>query len=683
MGTAERNPLLTDWAGIDALPPFAAVKPHHFAPAIQRLSRQQLARIDQIAFSASEPTFENTVVALDSAGGHLERVQALFEILSLTVGTDEIRGVATTVSALLANHAQQVFSHQRFFERLNELYKNRHTLRLSDDELRLLERIHLDYIRHGVSLSPDASTRFAAISEKLAQIAVLLKQNLVDSTEAFALELVDQDDLTGLPAFVLDAARSADTQDGRPCYIFTLRHTSVTVFLAYSSRRDLREKIWRAWTARCTEAPFDNRLLMREMIALRIELAQLLGFRTFADYALADRMARTPKEAQALLSHIWEPAKALCRAELADLRALAMEIGEPANIEPWDWRYFAEKVKARKFSIDTAFVSRHFELESVIRAAFDCAHRLFGLTFHERHDVELYHSDARLWDVKRDGRLIGRFIGDYFSRDEKASGAWESEFRMQCNGQETLLPVVINSASFSRGAGSTIYLGIDDVRTIFHEFGHALHVLLSNVRFTRLSGTRVARDFVELPSHILENWALNTQLLARHALHAETGEPIPRDVVEQLQAAGVFNEGFELVRYVSCALVDMELHSLENADDLDIEQFEANLLERLGAPREAGMNMRLPHFRHVFSGDAYAAGYYGYLWAQILEADAFEAFGEAGDTFDPVVAARLHDCIFSTGNARDPAEAFHAFRGRAPDPMALIRKRGIAGLLEV
>ncbi|RKP48373.1 M3 family metallopeptidase [Trinickia fusca] len=678
MTRPEPNPLLTDWREAGQFPPFAVIRPHHFAPAVAQLASERLARIDAIASNPEPATFANTVAAFEATSGHLERIDALFEILRLTVGTDELWAVEAEVCALLAQYHAKALSHRSYFERLDSLYQSRHQQGLAADELRLLERIHLDFVRNGVALRQDDADRFAAIKERLAQLCVTFSQNLVASTDAFKLELTTADELKGLPDFVRDAARIEKSKETSARYVFTLKYSSVVSFLTYSSRRDLRERIWRAWSARCTEPAFDNRPVIREIVALRLDLAKLLGYRSYADYALSDRMAGTPQAARALLDSLWAPAKALCQTELADLRAIAADLGESTDIEPWDWRYLTERLKARKFNIDAAFVSRHFELESVIRAVFDCAHRLFGLSFRERNDVVLYHPDVRLWDVEQQGRIIGYFVADYYARDRKNSGAWESEFRMRCDGHDPMLPIVINSASLQGRAGAPTQLGIDDVDTLFHEFGHALHSLLSNVRFSRLSGTRVARDFVEFPSHLFENWVLDPELLALHAKHADTGAPIPDELIASLRAARVFNEGFELVRYLASALIDIELHSLPDATGLDIEAFQSKQFASFGMVREADVNHRLSHFRHIFSGDGYAAGYYVYLWAQVLEADAFEAFMEIDDPFDPQVAKRLHDCLLSIGNARDPDLAFRDFRGRAPDPMALARKRGVA-----
>jgi peptidyl-dipeptidase Dcp len=677
----EENPLLLDWQEADQFPPFASVKPHHFPPAVEQLANAHMARIDDIAKCCDEASFENTVVAFGEAGGHLERVAAIFKMLCMTVATAELRAVELSVCVLLARHRSHVLTHKAFFQRLGSLYERRETMGLAEDELRLLERIRLDYVRAGIALSAQDGARLSALKERLAELDVMFNRNLTASTDAFRLELSAEDDLQGLPEWVRNAARLTGSGTQVPTYVFTLHDPCVVAFLTFSARRDLRENIWRAWTSRCRGQDFDNRGIAHEMATLRLALARLLGHKSYADFALEDRMAATPDAVLSLLREFWPRAKLLCARELEDLRALAVELGEPATIEPWDWRYLSQLSRGRRFEVDTSQIGQYFELESVIKSSFSCANLLFGLTFLERFDVVLHHPEARLWDVHRNGKLIGYFIGDYSARENKQPIAWQAELRVQSSGRSPQLPVVVNSASISSNPATQTLLTPGGVRIVFHEFGHALHALLSEVRFSWLSGTRVARDFAEFPSQLFENWALHPEVLKRHALHIVTGEPIGSEMVVQLRTSLKVDEGFELVRYLASALVDIELHSLRDTERLDIEAFETDVLRCLGAPREADVSMHLSQFRHIFSEDAYAAGYYGYLWAQTLEADAFSAFEEAGDPFDAYVARRLYRDVLSVGNARDPGEAFRRFRQRAPDPEALARKRGLVHLV--
>lgn len=527
-------------------------------------------------------------------------------------------------------------------------------------------------------MSEADGTRLVVIKEQLAELGVLFQRNLMSATDAFKLILTDESELIGLPEFVRSTARRETADAVSASYVFTLIHASATSFLTYSSRRDLRETLWRAWIGRARDGAFDNREIASEMVQLRQELAHLLGYKSYAAYVLEDRMAGSPENALSLLNKVWAPAKALCGSELAELRTLAAELGEPTDIEPWDWRYLSAKLRDRRFNLDMASVSQYLELEALIGAAFDCANRLFGLSFHERHDIPLHHSDARVWEIRRDGCTSGYFVGDYFARERKQPGAWESEFRLQSGGDTPTLPIAINSVSAVRDHAGRALLDIDQATTVFHEFGHALHSLLSDVRFYQQSGTRVARDFVELPSHLFENWIWQPEVLARHARHVETGEPLPPEVLAQISASRIFNEGFELVRYLAPALIDIALHSVEDVRSIDIEAFETEQLAALGAIPQADMNMHLWNFRHIFSESGYAAGYYGYLWAQVLESDVFEAFEEAGDPFDVQTAQRLTACLLSRGNSVEPGAAFRNFRSRGPDIGPLARRRGFA-----
>jgi peptidyl-dipeptidase Dcp len=538
----EENPLLLDWREAEQFPPFASVKPHHFLPAVEQLANAHMARNDAIASCSDEVSFENTITAFGEASGHLERVAALFKILCMKVATAELRSLESSVSLLLARHRSRVLTHKAYFRRLDDLYQRRRAMGFAEDELRLLERIRLDYVRAGSALGAADGARLVTLKERLAELDVMFNRNLMASTDALRLELSAENELEGLPEWVCNAARSTCSGTHPPKYVFTLHDASVVAFLTFSARRDLREKIWRAWTSRCSGLDFDNREIAREMVTLRLTLARLLGYKSYADFALEDRMAATPDAARSLLREFWGPAKLLCARELEDLRALAIELGEPAMIEPWDWRYLSQVLRDRRFEVDASQVGQYFELESVVRAAFSCANRLFGLTFHERFDVALHHPEARLWDVQRDGKTIGYFIADYSARENKQPIAWQAELRVQSSGRFPQLPVVVNSASISGNPSTPTLLSLSGVRIVFHEFGHALHALLSDVRFSWLWGTRVARDFAEFPSQLFENWALQPKVLAQHARHLVTGEPIGSEMVKQLRTSLKLNE---------------------------------------------------------------------------------------------------------------------------------------------
>jgi len=459
--------------------------------------------------------------------------------------------------------------------------------------------------------------------------------------------------------------------------VITMSRSLLMPFLTYSTRRDLRAQVWHANQARGTHAERDNRPVAREILALRVEQARLLGYENFADYALADRMAGKPESVYALLEQVWEPAKQSCAAELAQLVEAARALGEPETVEPWDWRYLAEKVRATRFNVDDAQVKPYFSLDAMIAAMFDCAGRLFGLSFEERRDVPLYHADVRLWNVRRHGELIGFFMGDNYARASKRGGAWMHIYRGQSRNGGTSLPIVVNNNNFAKSSDGRTLLGFDDVRTLFHEFGHGLHGLLSDVTYDRLSGTNVPQDYVELPSQLFEHWAKVPEVLERHARHVDTGAPIPAELLDKIRAAETFNQGYETVRYTASALVDLALHQRADVDGVDIAAFEAEQLAQLGVPSQTGMNHHLSHFRHIFSGASYAAGYYVYMWAEVLEAEAFQAFEEAGSAFDPVLADKLYRYVYSAGDKHEQGAAFRVFRGRDPQAGPMLEKRGL------
>jgi len=588
-----------------------------------------------------------------------------------------LQAVEMEMAGRLADHHSAISLHPGFFERLNLVYQARQELELNEEQRRLLERLHLDFVRAGAMLQGQARERYAVITSRLAQLTTQFSQNILADEAEYRLVLKDADDLAGLPEFVLSAARSAAVERDLEGHVITLSRSLITPFLTYSKRRDLRQAIWSARVARGTHPERDNRPVAREILALRVEQAALLGYKNFADYALADRMAGQPAAVYALLEQVWEPAKQSLAAERVALVEVARELGEPEAIEGWDWLYLAEKVRAARFNLDVAEVKPYFSLEAMVAAMFDCAQRLFGLSFTERHDVPLYHADARLWDVKRHGRAIGYFIGDNFARASKRGGAWMHNYRGQGEADGKMLPIVVNNNNFAKSSDGRTLLSFDDVRTLFHEFGHGLHGLLSEVTYQRISGTNVPQDYVELPSQLFENWAKVQEVLERHARHIDTGAVIPAALLDKIRAAETFNQGYETVRYTASALVDLALHQRDDADGVDIAEFEAAECARLGVPAEAGMNHYLSHFGHIFSGDSYAAGYYVYMWAEVLEAEAFEAFEETGNAFDPVLAEKLHRYIYSAGDKREQRAAFRAFRGRDPQAGPMLQKRGL------
>jgi peptidyl-dipeptidase Dcp len=672
------NPFASEWTTPFGLPPFEAIRLEHFRPGFDTALAEQRAEVDRIAAETTAPTFENTVAALERSGRLLKRVSSVFFNLAGSNTDEALQAVEREIVPLLAKHRSAIFMNGSLFVRVDALHAKRNELDLTDEQKRVLDRYHTIFVRSGARLSPEAKARLAAITERLATLGTQFAQNVLADEKAFTLVLDGEKDLVGLPPFLRDAAAEAAEERGLPGkHVITLARSSIEPFLQFSSRRDLREQAFRAWASRGeTGGATDNRAIIAEMVALRAERAKLLGFGTFADFKLADTMAKTPEAVLALLNEVWTPAVARALAERDDLQALAQERGDNIEIEPWDWRYYAEQVRKARHDLDEATIKPYFQLDRVIEAAFDTAHRLFGLHFREAPDTPRYHPDIRVWEVLGPvGASVGVFIGDYFARPSKRSGAWMSAFRSQEKLNGDIRPIIVNVMNFSKGQPPL--LSFDDARTLFHEFGHALHGLLSDVTYPLLAGTSVSSDFVELPSQLYEHWLSQPDILRRYATHYETGTPIPEDLLDRLMGARNFNQGFATVEYLASAFVDIDLHRLSLAEELDVPAFERKSLEAIGMPREIVMRHRTPHFTHVFSGDGYSAGYYSYLWSEVLDADAFNAFEDAGDVFDRETARKLKDFIYAAGNLRDPAEAYTAFRGRLPTPEALLVKRGL------
>jgi peptidyl-dipeptidase Dcp len=558
------------------------------------------------------------------------------------------------------------------------LHRDSEKLGLAPDQLRLLQRYHLRFVRNGAMLDPAQKARMQQITERLASLHTLFGQNVLHDEDEWRLVLAEGD-LEGLPDFARAAAAEAARErglDGK--YAITLARASIEPFLTFSARRDLRRAAYQAWIAR-GEHPgaHDNRPLIREILALRAEQARLLGYKTYAAYRLDDTMAKTFEAAENLLRQVWAPAVHKAAQERADLGEAAFSDGLNESIAPWDWRYYAEKVRQARYEIDEAEVKPYFVLDNIVAAAFDTAGRLFGITFAERRDCPVYHPDVRAYEVRDEGgRPIGVFLHDNFARPGKRSGAWMSSYRTQETLDGEVLPIVVNNNNFSKG--DPTLLSFDDARTLFHEFGHGLHGLLSRVRYPSQAGTAVRRDFVEFPSQIFEHWIAAPEVLRRYARHYRTGEPLPEALLQRLLAARNFNQGFATVEYTACALLDLDLHARVDAGDIDIAAFEREFLKQIGMPAEIALRHRPAHFQHLFAGGGYAAGYYAYLWAEVLDADGFAAFAEAGDPFDPALAARLKT-IYSAGDTADPMELYRALRGRDPAIQPLLAQRGLAG----
>jgi peptidyl-dipeptidase Dcp len=680
------NPFAAIWKTPFGLPPFAAIKPEHIFPAFEAALAKNRSEIAAIVADPAAPSFANTIEALERAGKALSRVGGVFYNLSGADTNDALQAIDRDLSPLTSRHWSAIMMDPDLFARVDAVHARRDQLGLDAEQMRLLERTHRGFIRSGAQLGPEQKKRLAAINERLSGLGIRFGQNVLKDESSYALIVEDKAEggagLAGLPAFLIAAMARAATDRGHPGkHAVTLSRSIIEPFLTFSTRRDLREEAFIAWSRRGENGgETDNRAIVAEMVKLRAEKARLLGFATFAHFKLDDSMAKTPENVRDLLELVWKPAKARAAREAADLAALAQAEGENSAIRPWDWRHYAEKVRQQTYALDEAVLKPYLQLDRIIQAAFDVAGKLFGLTFEARPELKAYHPDVRIWEVReKSGRHIGLFLGDYFARASKRSGAWMSAYRSQRNFEGEVRPIIVNVCNFAKPAeGKPALLSIDDARTLFHEFGHALHGLLSDVRYGSLAGTSVSRDFVELPSQLYEHWFLTREVMQEYCLHAETGEAIPDVLIDKIKRAQTFNQGFATVEYTSSALVDLAFHSLENAEEIDPLAFEAAELKRLGMPAEIIMRHRTPHFTHVFSGDGYSAGYYSYLWSEVMDADAFNAFLEAGDVFAPEIAAKLKRFIYSAGDTRDAAEAYELFRGRLPTPDALLEKRGLS-----
>ena len=680
------NPLLQTWDTPHGLPPFDRIRPEHFEPAFAAAMAEHRREVDAIAAHPAEPDFDNTVAAFDRSGRLLSRIEGVFYNLTASETSEPLQAVQRAVAAPLAAHGNAIYMHGGLFRRIDALHERRASTDWSAEQKRLLERVHLDFVRAGARLQGDAQRRYGEVMEELARQTTRFAQNVLHDEAHWQLPLRGEADLAGLPAFVRAAAAQAASDRGADAsHVITLSRSLIVPFLTFSERRDLREQAWRAWVGRGEHAgEHDNRPVAREILRLRNEQARLHGYASYADYALTDTMAGTQHAVKGLLDEVWPRALDAVERERRLLREVMVDAGAGAQIiEDWDWRYWAEKVRVARYALDDAALKPYFRLENMVEAAFDCAQRLFGLRFTHRADLPVYHPDVKAYEVRdAGGALVGIFLQDNFARPSKRSGAWMSSLRWQnrnAPGGHAELPVILNNNNFAKGSPEQpTLLSSDDVRTLFHEFGHGLHGLLSSVTYERLSGTQVLRDFVELPSQIFEHWGENPAVLARHARHWQTGEPLPAEQIERLRRARQFNQGYETVRYCASALVDMAVHALPDAEPpQDLCAFERAELQRLGLPHGVGMNHRLVHFQHLFSGSGYAAGYYVYLWAEVLDADGYDAFVEAGDPFDPRVAQALHRFIYASGNTLAPGQAFEAFRGRAPRVLPMLRQRGL------
>jgi peptidyl-dipeptidase Dcp len=674
------NPLLAPWTGpYGGVPAFDKVEVSQFQPALEAAMDEALVEIEKIATQADEPTFANTIAALEASGRTLDRVGTIYGVWSSTMNSPEFQVVEREMAPKLAAFSDQITQNEKLFARIAKVYEARESSDLTPEQQRLVWLQYTNFVRSGAQLDADAKQRMSEINQKLAGLYTSFSQNVLADEEGYLLELDKEDDLVGLPDSLRSAAAAAATSrelEGKWAILNT--RSSMEPFLKYSDRRDLREKVWRTYFSRGDNGDDkDNNEIISKILKLRVERANLLGYETHGHWRLENSMAKNPERAMKLLEAVWKPAVARVHEEVADMQAIADEEKAGIKIEPWDYRYYAEKVRTAKYDLDANQVKPYLQLEKLREGMFFVAGELFGFQFEPVTDVTVYHPDVRVWEVKNpEGAHVGLWYFDPYARPGKRSGAWMNAYRSQERFAGEITTIVSNNSNFVKGApGAPILISWTDAETLFHEFGHALHGLSSNVTYPTLAGTAVARDYVEFPSQLLEHWLSTPEVLNRFALHHETGKAIPAELVEKIERASTFNQGFATVEYLASALIDQKLH-LAGDVTIDPDAFERETLAALELPKEIVMRHRTPHFQHVFAGDGYSSGYYSYLWADTLTADAAEAFTEAGGFYDKEVARRLVKHVFSVGNTIDPADGYRAFRGSDAGIAPLMRKRG-------
>jgi peptidyl-dipeptidase Dcp len=675
----ETNPFFVEWTTPFATPPFPAIKDAHFMPAFEEGMARQKKEVDAVASSAEPPTFANTVEALERTGELLTRVGNVFYALTDNNTNETLQKIEGEVAPLLAQHGDDIILNDKLFQRVKTVWEGRGELVLNAEQARLLEKTYKAFVRNGAALEGEKKAELRKINEELAVLTVKSGENVLKEDNNFMLVLETQEDLAGLPQDVVaSAAETAQIKglDGK--WVFTLHKPSCIPFFQYSARRDLREKLFRAFIRRGdNNNEYDNKTILSKIAALRVKRAQLLGYRTHADYVLEENMAKTPASVYQFLDRLWSPALTMAKTEAGELQALIDKEGEGFRLEPWDWWYCAEKLKKAKYELDDEALRPYFELTAVRRGAFDVAGKLWGIRFEPRADIPVYHPDVEVFEVKEaDGRHIGILYTDYFPRPSKRGGAWSGAIREQSvrDGRK-VTPIIFNVGNFTKPtAEKPSLITFEEARTLFHELGHALNDLLSDVTYESLSGTNVSRDFVELGSQIMENWAGDPEVIKTYAKHYQTGEPIPQELVDRIKRADLFNQGFATVEYLAACYLDMDWHTLAEPVEQDAIAFENASMKKIGLIPEIIVRYRSPYFQHIFSG-GYSAGYYSYIWCEVLDADAFQAFKETS-LFDRATAQRFREDIYAKGGSEDPLALYVRFRGREPEVEPLLRRKG-------
>lgn len=678
--TADPQILLAPWTGAyGGVPRFEGVTAASLRAGLHEGMRLTRAEIAAIVDDPAPPTFDNTIAALERSGRELGRVAAVFGIYRSTMADQAIKELEEEMAPVLSAFSDEIIQNTRLFARISEVHAARHQRGLDAEQLRLVEVLYQRYARHGAALAEAGKARLAEINARLASLYTRFSQNLLADEEEQMLVLERQDELAGLPDSVVAGAREAAVAKGRSgAWVIANTRSAMEPFLTFSRRRDLRERAFRLWMSRGElDGAHDNRPIITEVLRLREEKARLLGHPSHAHWMISDNMAKTPEAAMALLEKVWPAAVAQVQVDVAEMQALAQADESGLRLEPWDYRYYAERLRQAKYALDQNEIKAYLQLDQICAAMMWAAEQLYGLTFTKLADVPVVHPDVTVYQVTRQGQHVGLWYFDPYARDGKISGAWMSEYRTQERFAQQQTPIVSNNSNFVRGDGAVL-ISWDDAQTMFHEMGHALHGLLSDVRYPTLAGTNVKRDFVELPSQLNEHWLRTPELLARFARHYQTGAPMPAELVAKIDRARHANEGFRTVEYLLAAIYDLAIHTAPAAGGIDPIAFEREFMQKLGAPSQIVMRHRPPAFAHIFSSDDYSAGYYAYLWADTLTADAAEAFAEAGSFYHEDTARRLRELVMSVGNTVDPEAAYRAFRGRGADSEALMRDRGFA-----
>lgn len=679
--TTEENPLLVPWTGPHGgVPPFDKVEAELIDPALQRSMELYRLDIKRIAESDESPTFSNTIEALELAGREFDQVSRVFEVFASTMNGPEIKELEREWSPKFSAVYDETIQNQALFERISRIYQEREGLALDSEESRLLWLTYNRFVKSGAELSAFEKKKLAQLNSRLATLYTEFGQSLLADEETQRVVFESLEELAGVPESMIEIAKAEAEELGfSDKWVVRNTRSSAEPFLTYGEDRESRKRVWQMWVSRGDGGgETDNNAVVSEILKLRARRARMLGFSTHAHWQLSDAMAKTPEAAMDLMMKVWRPAVARVAEEVVDMQEVAAARGEDTDIEPWDYRFYAEKVRQKKYDLDESQIKPYLQLDKLLQAQFWVALELFGLDFQEVSGLPVYHDDVRVFEVKNDkSEHVGYWYFDPYARDGKRSGAWMSEYRTQEAISQSVTPIVSNNSNYIKGKpGEPVLISWDDAETMFHEFGHALHGLLSRVRFPTLAGTNVARDFVEFPSQLTEHWLSTPEVLNRFAVHFETGEPMPGELIEKIERAATFNQGYTTVEFLASALVDMKLH-LSQEEEIDPREFERQALTELGMPSSIVMRHRIPQFAHIFSGDYYSAAYYSYLWAEVLDQDAWNAFKESEQgAFSKELANRLVECVLSAGNKQEPADAYRAFRGHDPSIRPLLEARG-------